>query len=114
MFPANMNNVDRLFRAILGAILITLALVGPKTVWGWLGLIPLGTALLGTCPLYTVSASTAGRAARRDGVACPMARRHSPRPCTISARSETTPPLSMPPWRGGESCRPKDRWRPRS
>lgn len=54
MFPINVGNADRMFRIILGAILIALVFIGPKTAWGWLGLIPLGTALLGTCPLYTV------------------------------------------------------------
>ncbi|GAC1612065.1 MAG: DUF2892 domain-containing protein [Novosphingobium sp.] len=54
MFPSNVGSADRMLRIILGAILITLVFVGPKTAWGWLGLIPLGTALLGTCPLYTV------------------------------------------------------------
>ena len=54
MFPTNVGNADRLFRIVLGAVLIALVFVGPKTAWGWLGLIPLGTALIGTCPLYTV------------------------------------------------------------
>ena len=54
MFPTNVGSFDRLFRIVLGAALITLVFVGPKTAWGWLGLIPLGTALIGTCPLYTV------------------------------------------------------------
>jgi len=28
--------------------------VGPQTLWGLLGLIPLGTALMGSCPVYTL------------------------------------------------------------
>jgi hypothetical protein len=31
-----------------------LALTGPQTAWGWLGVIPLATGLLGSCPLYTL------------------------------------------------------------
>jgi hypothetical protein len=60
MFTSNVGSADRMFRIILGAILITLVFVGPKTAWGWLGLIPLGTALLGTCPLYTVFGFNSG------------------------------------------------------
>ena len=60
MFPVNVGNADRLLRVIFGAILVTLVFVGPRTPWGWLGLIPLGTALLGTCPLYTVFGFSTG------------------------------------------------------
>jgi hypothetical protein len=41
-------------RAVLGIVIIALAFVGPETPWGWLGIIPLATAALGWCPLYTV------------------------------------------------------------
>lgn len=50
----NMGTVDRAVRAILGIILIALVFVGPKTPWGWLGLILLGTAVLGYCPPYSL------------------------------------------------------------
>lgn len=54
MFQVNEGTLDRALRAIVGAGLIALVFVGPKTPWGWLGLVPLATALLGWCPLYTV------------------------------------------------------------
>jgi len=54
MFRTNIGSVDRLLRIILGAVLITLVFVGPKTPWGWLGLILLATALVGSCPIYSV------------------------------------------------------------
>ena len=38
----------------LGVVLIALVFVGPQTPWGWLGLIPLMTGLIGSCPVYTV------------------------------------------------------------
>ncbi len=50
----NMGTVDRVVRIIVGLVLIALALVGPKTPWGWIGLIPLATALIGWCPLYSL------------------------------------------------------------
>lgn len=61
MFPSNVGAVDRLLRVVIGAVLITLVFVGPKTAWGWFGLIPLGTALFGTCPLYTALGVRTGR-----------------------------------------------------
>jgi len=48
----NIGKTDRILRAILGIGLISLAFVGPQTPWGWIGLVPLVTALLGWCPAY--------------------------------------------------------------
>ena len=39
-------------RVIVGAVLIALVFVGPQTPWGWIGLIPIATALIGWCPAY--------------------------------------------------------------
>jgi len=52
MFKTNVGGLDRVARIVIGLVLVALALVGPKTPWGWLGLIPLATGLLRTCPLY--------------------------------------------------------------
>ncbi len=54
MLKQNVGTIDRAIRAIVGLGLIALVFVGPKTQLGWLGLIPLLTSALGTCPLYTV------------------------------------------------------------
>ena len=48
----NMGKTDRILRAILGIGLISLGFVGPQTPWGWIGVIPLITALVGWCPAY--------------------------------------------------------------
>jgi hypothetical protein len=48
----NINKVDRRLRAVLGIGLILLVFVGPRTPWGWLGLILLVTSAVGWCPLY--------------------------------------------------------------
>lgn len=50
----NVGGIDRILRAIIGLVLISLVFVGPQTPWGWLGLIPLGTALIGWCPPYAL------------------------------------------------------------
>ena len=48
----NIGSLDRTVRIIVGLGLISLVFVGPQTPWGWIGVIPLATALIGWCPLY--------------------------------------------------------------
>lgn len=45
---------DRMVRLMLGLIGLSLVAVGPQTLWGLLGLIPLATGATGFCPLYAV------------------------------------------------------------
>jgi hypothetical protein len=54
MFKTNVGSTDRILRIILGIGLLTLVFVGPKTPLGWIGLVPLLTGLMSTCPLYSV------------------------------------------------------------
>lgn len=51
---ANVGGIDRVLRAVVGIVLIAIVFVGPQTPWGWVGLVPLLTAVFGYCPLYTV------------------------------------------------------------
>ena len=50
----NEGKVDRTLRVILGAALISLVFIGPQTAWGWLGVLPLATGLIGNCPVYSL------------------------------------------------------------
>lgn len=50
----NVGTIDRVLRTIVGLGLISIAFVGPQTPWGWLGLIPLATAVIGWCPPYAL------------------------------------------------------------
>lgn len=50
----NEGTIDRTVRVAAGLALLSLVFVGPQTAWGWLGLVPLATGALGTCPLYTL------------------------------------------------------------
>ena len=43
---------DRAARVALGLVLLSLVFVGPMTLWGLIGLVPLVTGLSGFCPLY--------------------------------------------------------------
>lgn len=54
MFKNNVGGLDRIVRIIAGLALIGLTLAGTIGAWGWIGVVPLLTAALGTCPLYTV------------------------------------------------------------
>ena len=48
----NIGSTDRLVRVIIGIGLLLIALEGPRTAWGYLGLVPLMTGVFGYCPLY--------------------------------------------------------------
>lgn len=51
LLPRNEHSVDRILRVALGVGGVSLAVAG-VTGWGWLGVIPLVTGFVGTCPLY--------------------------------------------------------------
>jgi Protein of unknown function (DUF2892) len=54
MFKKNVGTLDRIARVLIGLALIGLTLAGTIGPWGWIGVVPLLTASLGSCPLYTV------------------------------------------------------------
>ena len=54
LLPTNEHPVERVLRVIIGIGLLAIVFVGPQTPWGWLGVVPLATGLLGSCPLYTL------------------------------------------------------------
>lgn len=43
----NVGGAERAIRVVLGIVVLSLVVVGPRTWWGLLGLIPLGTGLWG-------------------------------------------------------------------
>jgi Protein of unknown function (DUF2892) len=59
LMSTNVGTIDRLVRIVIGLLLIAFAIpVGfPATGWnwlGWIGVIPIITAIVGTCPAYSV------------------------------------------------------------
>ena len=52
-FARNEHKVERVLRVALGLGLLGVVFVGPQTYWGLIGLVPLATGLVGTCPLYS-------------------------------------------------------------
>jgi hypothetical protein len=64
----NVGSIDRILRIVLGLALIALALGYipnmPASPWGWIGVVPLLTAVVGVCPLYSlIGVSTCPRKA---------------------------------------------------
>lgn len=54
MFKTNVGGIDRVLRILAGLVLLGLAVTGTIGVWGYIGLVPLATGALGSCPLYSV------------------------------------------------------------
>ena len=52
MLKLNVGQADRYLRIVIGLVLLTLVFVGPKTPWGWIGIVPLLTGLIRWCPAY--------------------------------------------------------------
>jgi hypothetical protein len=51
---ANVGSMDRILRIVAGLALLSLVFVGPQTLWGLIGLIPLAAGLFGLCPAYSL------------------------------------------------------------
>ena len=59
----NIHPVERVVRSLVGLGLLALVFVGPKTLWGLVGLVPLLTGLTGFCaPYQWMGINTAGAA----------------------------------------------------
>lgn len=52
-FARNEGTLDRALRIVLGLALLYLAFTG-RGVWGYIGIVPLLTGLLGSCPVYSI------------------------------------------------------------
>ena len=50
----NEGAIDRILRIIVGLGLLSLVFVGPQTPWGYVGVVPLLTGIIGFSPLYAV------------------------------------------------------------
>lgn len=54
----NLGTFERVGRVILGTGFLSLIFVGPQTLWGLIGIIPLATGLAGYCAVYHFGFST--------------------------------------------------------
>lgn len=52
--PVNIHPIERVLRVGLGVVLVGAAYAGAIGSWGYIGLVPIVTGVLSSCPLYTV------------------------------------------------------------
>jgi len=50
----NVGTIDRAVRVVIGLGLVTAAYAGALGPWAWIGIVPLATGVIGTCPLYSL------------------------------------------------------------
>jgi glyoxylate carboligase len=49
---SNVGGIDKILRIVAGAGLIGATAAGLLPAWGYIGIVPLVTGLMGWCPLY--------------------------------------------------------------
>ena len=50
----NIGSIERIIRIVAGLGIMSLAFIGPKTPWAYLGIVPVLTGVLGWCPPYAI------------------------------------------------------------
>lgn len=57
MFRKNVGTIDRVLRIVAGLALLAAFFLVPEAPWRWallIGVVPLATGLMSTCPVYTL------------------------------------------------------------
>ena len=52
--PRNLGDIDKWLRIIAGLLILGLGAFGPLGWWGLLGIVPLATGVMGSCPAYSL------------------------------------------------------------
>ena len=60
----NVGGIDRMLRIIVGLGILSLVFVGPQSLWGLVGLVPLATGLFKWCPPYALLGLSTCKAAK--------------------------------------------------
>lgn len=50
----NVGKIDKIARLLVGGALLGLTVAGMIGPWGWIGVVPIVTALMGNCPAYSL------------------------------------------------------------
>ena len=61
---ANIGKVERIVRVVVGMAVLSLAFVGPRAQWAYLGIFPILSGLIGWCPPYALLGISTVRAAK--------------------------------------------------
>jgi hypothetical protein len=48
----NVGGIDKILRVVAGVALLAMTFFGVIGMWGYIGIVPLATGLIGWCPLY--------------------------------------------------------------
>ncbi len=51
---SNVGGIDKIVRIVAGVGLVGATAAGLLPVWGYIGIVPLATGLMGWCPAYTL------------------------------------------------------------
>lgn len=54
MIVKNIGSIDKVIRIVLGLALLSLVFIGPKSMWGLVGIILIATGFMSFCPLYRI------------------------------------------------------------
>jgi Inner membrane protein YgaP-like, transmembrane domain len=70
MLERNVGSAERGIRVFVGIVALSLAFWGPKSIWGFLGIIPLATGVIGWCPGFKILgiSSCKNKQAQKDSV----------------------------------------------
>ena len=60
----NIGKTERIVRIVVGIAVLSLAFVGPRASWAYLGLLPLLSGLIGWCPPYALLGISTVRASK--------------------------------------------------
>ena len=63
----NIGRLERIIRVVIGIVVLSLAFAGPRSPWGYLGVLPLVTGLVGWCPPYALLGIGTTSAKRDEG-----------------------------------------------
>jgi hypothetical protein len=67
LLPRNEHTIERALRILVGLAVLSLVFVGPMSLWGLIGIVPLFTGLIGSCPAYTLLGVSTCRTTRGAG-----------------------------------------------
>ncbi len=54
MMKTNIGSIERILRIVIGLALVVATAMGQLPVWGYIGIVPLATGLMGWCPPYAI------------------------------------------------------------
>jgi len=61
----NIGAIDRIIRVLIGVLLCASADNGHLGLWAWIGVLPIITALLNFCPIYSLIGCSTNKPAKK-------------------------------------------------